>query len=311
MYGPTAGVPCNRRRALHRQAINAIAWAMPCPDAMSMPRPVAADGNSDTDDDVVASALVSCTVIRNGTPRLDQLAEEIPVAFEYNGISHAVMLATPTDLEDFVVGFSLSEGIVESSGQIFDIRIEKSTSGLVAMIEIAGGPFVRLKNHRRTLAGRTGCGLCGTESLDQVVRAVRPLQYGEPFSVEALKVGLRSLPGWQHLQRASGATHAACRVNGNGGISHVREDVGRHNALDKTLGALSREAVPAAGGALLITSRASFEMVQKAAMLGYGTLAAVSAPTGAAVRLANSLNLGLIGFLREDGHAIYTQQRPD
>lgn len=250
--------------------------------------------------------LVSRLVLRNGITRMDELADEVPVAFEYNGISHAVMLATPADLEDFAVGFSLTEGIVGSKKHIYDISLVESNAGIVAHIEIASEAFGLLKDRRRSLAGRTGCGLCGTESLDQVMRTLKPLPVREPFSMEALHSGLLALSDQQHLQMASGATHAACRVSRNGEISHVREDVGRHNALDKTLGALARGAVAAEGGALVITSRASFEMVQKAAALGYGILAAVSAPTAAAVRLAESLNLTLIGFLRKDGHAIYT-----
>lgn len=255
--------------------------------------------------------LVSRLVVRNGLSRMDELADEVPIAFEYNGISHAVMLATPADLEDFAVGFSLSEGIVDSVKHIFDIVVMESNAGIVAKVEIANEAFVRLKSRRRSLAGRTGCGLCGTESLDQVMRTLKPLPIREPFSLHALHSGLLALPDHQHLQKASGATHAACRVSRNGKISHVREDVGRHNALDKTLGALTREGVSAEAGALVITSRASFEMVQKAVALGYGMLAAVSAPTAAAVRLSETLNLTLIGFLRKDGYAIYTMPRPD
>ena len=250
--------------------------------------------------------LVSRLVLRNGLTCMDELANEVPVAFEYNGISHAVMLATPADLEDFAVGFSLSEGIVDSVKQIFDIALVESDTGIVAQVEIANEAFVRLKNHRRSLAGRTGCGLCGAESLDQVLRTLKALPIQKSFSFDALHSGLLALTDQQHLQKASGATHAACRVSRNGTVSHVREDVGRHNALDKTVGALTREAVSAEGGALIITSRASFEMVQKAAALGYGVLAAVSAPTAAAVRLAETLNLTLIGFLRKNGYAIYT-----
>ena len=240
---------------------------------------------------------------------MDELANETPVALEYNGISHAVMLTTPSDLEDFAVGFSLSEGIVDSIRQIFDIVVTDTRTGIVAQLEIASDAFVRLKNHRRSMVGRTGCGLCGTESLDQVVRELRPIPTWEPFPADALHAGLVALAEQQHLQRASGATHAACRVGRSGAISHVREDVGRHNALDKTLGALAREGVSAADGALLITSRGSLEMVQKAAALGYGVLAAVSAPTAAAVKRAEDLNLLLVGFLRKDGHVVYSMPR--
>lgn len=247
------------------------------------------------------------TVWRDGASRPDDLAEEVPVAFEYNGISHAVMLATPADLEDFAVGFSLSEGIVARRQDIYGIEISESAAGITLQIEIAGEAFVRLKAHRRSLTGRTGCGLCGVESLDQVQRELSPLPHSEPFPQAALYAGMRSLPLQQLVQQATGATHAACRVGRDGAISHVREDIGRHNALDKTLGALARDGVDAASDALIITSRASFEMVQKAAALGIGTLAAVSAPTAAAVRLADKLNLSLIGFLRQESCVTYSR----
>ncbi|MCM2288855.1 MAG: formate dehydrogenase accessory sulfurtransferase FdhD [Sulfuritalea sp.] len=246
------------------------------------------------------------TVWRDGASRPDDLAEEVPVAFEYNGISHAVMLATPADLEDFAVGFSLSEGIVARRQDIFDIVIAEAAAGITLQIEIAGDAFVHLKAHRRSLTGRTGCGLCGVESLDQVQRELSPLPASTPFPLAALHAGMRSLPAQQLVQQATGATHAACRVGRDGVISHVREDVGRHNALDKTLGVLARDGIDAASDALIITSRASFEMVQKAAALGIATLAAVSAPTAAAVRLADRLNLTLIGFLRGESCVTYS-----
>lgn len=239
---------------------------------------------------------------------LDTIAEEIPVAFEYNGISHTVMLATPADLEDFALGFSLSEGIVAQRSEVFDIEIEEAEAGITLHLKIAGGAFAKLKERRRSLAGRTGCGLCGAESLTQVMRDLPPLADSAPFPLAALYEGMRSLPAHQTLQQATGAVHAACRVGSDGSISHVREDVGRHNALDKTLGALAFPNAPV-GGALMITSRASFEMVQKSAALGYGVLVAVSAPTAAAIRLADKLNITLVGFLRGSSCAIYTHAK--
>ena len=187
-------------------------------------------------------------------------------------------------------------------------RSRKRPKGITLHLEIAGGAFARLKERRRSLAGRTGCGLCGAESLTQVVRDLPPVADGAPFPLAALHEGMRRLPTQQALQQTTGAVHAACRVAADGSISHVREDIGRHNALDKTLGALAA-ADAAAEGALIITSRASFEMVQKSAALGYGILAAVSAPTAAAVRLADKLNLTLVGFLRGDNCAIYTHAK--
>jgi FdhD protein len=238
-------------------------------------------------------------------PRVDVVAEETPIALEYNGVAHTVMLATPADLDDFAVGFSLSEGIVERRDQIFDIETVESTEGLTLRLEISGEAFARIKERRRNQAGRTGCGLCGVESLVQVVRDLSPVASGTSFPLAALHEGMRRLPAQQLLQQATGAAHAACHVMADGGIEHVREDVGRHNALDKTLGALACAGV-GAEGAVIITSRASFEMVQKTVALAYGVLAAVSAPTAAAVRLADKLNLTLVGFLRHGGCSIYS-----
>ena len=260
------------------------------------------------------NSQVQLPVTRPGIPSsLDTIAEEVPVAFEYNGISHTVMLATPADLEDFALGFSLTEGIVEKRSEVFDIEITEAEAGITLHLEIAGGAFARLKERRRSLAGRTGCGLCGAESLAQVTRDLPLVPTGKHMLLAALYEGMCRLPAQQTLQQTTGAVHAACRVAGDGSISHVREDIGRHNALDKTLGALaSTGACPELGrreqpdGALLITSRASFEMVQKSAALGYGILAAVSAPTAAAVRLADKLNVTLVGFLRGNNCAIYT-----
>ena len=249
---------------------------------------------------------IQIAVTRPGSPPgIDVVAEETPVAFEFNGISHTVMLATPCDLKDFALGFSLTEGIVERRSEVFDIEIEEAAEGITLHLEIAGGAFARLKERRRSLSGRTGCGLCGTESLQQVMRDLPRVETGALFQLEALYEGMRKLPELQMLQKTTGAVHAACRVDAGGNISYVREDVGRHNALDKTLGALASVDAPNEG-ALLITSRASFEMVQKGAAMGYGILAAVSAPSAAAVRLAEKLNVTLVGFLRGSNCAVYT-----
>ena len=252
------------------------------------------------------SAIAHLDVVRPSQgSRPDAIAEETPIAFEYNGIAHAVMLATPCDLEDLAFGFSLSEGIVDTPGDVFGVDVREGERGITLAIDIAGGAFARLKARRRTLAGRTGCGLCGIESLDQVTRDLGGVPPGLTFPLAALYEGMRRLPRRQHLQQATGAAHAAATIDANGNPDFVREDVGRHNALDKTLGARVRAGGPPEG-ALIVTSRASFEMVQKAAALGFGILAAVSAPTAAAVRLAERLNLTLVGFLRDDDCAVYS-----
>jgi FdhD protein len=252
------------------------------------------------------SAIAHLEVVRPSLGcRPDAIAEETPIAFEYNGIAQAVMLATPADLEDLAFGFSLSEGIVDVPGDIFGVEVREEERGVTLAIDIAGAPFARLKARRRTLAGRTGCGLCGTESLDQVVRDLSGVPPGLTFSLAALYEGTRRLPRHQHLQQATGAAHAAATIDAHGNPDFVREDIGRHNALDKTLGAVIR-AGGRPEGALVVTSRASFEMVQKAGAFGFGVLAAVSAPTAAAVRLAERLNIALVGFLRNEQCAVYS-----
>ena len=255
---------------------------------------------------IAAPTRTALLVTRPGAaPGLDSVAEEIPIAFEYNGISQAVMLATPADLTDLALGFSLTEGIVAGKNDIFDVDIVDGCQGLTLQIEISAEAFSKLKARRRALAGRTGCGLCGTESLAEVERVLAPLDGGGTFPLNALYAGMARLPPCQQLQHATGAAHAACHVSPDGSLDCVREDVGRHNALDKCLGALAATGA-ATSGALIVTSRASFEMVQKAAALRYRLLAAVSAPTAAAVRLAEKLNLTLVGFLRGESCVIYT-----
>ena len=236
----------------------------------------------------------------------DEVAEEVPVALEYNGISHAVMLATPADLEDFALGFSLSEGIVASPRDVYDIEIETREHGIAVRLEIASRAFMGLKERRRSLAGRTGCGLCGTESLEQVMRMPAPVQSDASFHTDVIQAAFVQLQLRQELQRHTGATHAAAWLRADGHVSMVREDVGRHNALDKLAGALARSGEDIASGAVLVTSRASYEMVLKTAAIGAGLLAAVSAPTGLAVRIATRQGLTLLGFARRGRHVAYS-----
>ncbi len=235
------------------------------------------------------------------------LALEVPVAFEYNGISHAVMLATPADLHDFAVGFSFSEDIAQPD-QCFGVDFHASDAGITLAIEIAAGAFAQLKSRRRTLVGRTGCGICGAESLHQVLRplpdlAGRRMRVGASALARA-HAGLTSL---QPLQRATGAAHAAVWCDASGAIAMAREDVGRHNALDKLIGALLRAQVDTDSGFALVTSRASVEMVQKSAQAGIAVLAAVSAPTALAVRTAESCGQTLVGFTHGDSFSVYTR----
>ena len=235
----------------------------------------------------------------------DWVAEEVPVALEFNGISHAVMLATPLDLEDFALGFSLSEGLLSGREELLDIEEEHSAQGITLRLSVTNAAFARLKDSRRSMAGRTGCGLCGTESLAHVVRPLAPLAGSQVFSAAAVARGMEELAARQTLQRVTGAVHAAAWCSGDGRVQLIREDVGRHNALDKLAGALAKGTLDASAGFIAVTSRASFEMVQKTVAAGVPLLAAVSASTSLAVALAGQSGLCLAGFVRGNDLVVY------
>ncbi|MBS0509567.1 MAG: formate dehydrogenase accessory sulfurtransferase FdhD [Proteobacteria bacterium] len=236
----------------------------------------------------------------------DTLIEETPVALVYNGISHAVMLTTPSDLEDFAYGFSLTEGIVSCRQDIYGMDIVATGEGIEVRIELATERFAHLKLRRRSLAGRTGCGLCGVDSLAAAMRPVAPLAHRFALSRRALARALDELNHDQPLHRLTGGAHAAAWVACDGEVLLVREDVGRHNALDKLIGALLRWGGDPQAGFVVVTSRASYEMVHKTASAGIGALVAVSAPTAHAVRLADSAGLTLVGFARGHRCTAYT-----
>lgn len=241
----------------------------------------------------------------------DEIAQEVPVALEFNGISHATLLLTPADLEDFAFGFAYTEGIIRSAQDIYDLDVIERPQGLVVQATIASACLNELKLRRRNLAGRTGCGLCGIESLDEVQRQLEPLppQPGR-FSAQSISSAVEQLRSMQALHKSTGATHAAGWSDSAGNIEYVREDVGRHNALDKLIGHRLRLSLqqPASGdtGIAVISSRASFEMVQKAAAAGISALVAVSAPTSYAIDLANKLNVLLAGFARGSLFTVYS-----
>jgi FdhD protein len=247
------------------------------------------------------------TALRSGKVRrrADWLAEEVPVALVFNGISHAVMMASPVALDDFALGFGLTEGLLRSAAELYGCEAVPVTEGIELRLDVSAACEWRLKEARRTLAGRTGCGLCGTDSLRQVRR---PLPTAPPVQVPAaaLNAAQRALRDHQALQQRSGATHAAAWCSLEGRIVISREDVGRHNALDKVIGAMVRAGTDASHGFLCITSRASFEMVQKAVVAGAGVLAAVSAPTALAVDVAVEAGLMLAGFVRGDDLVAYS-----
>lgn len=236
----------------------------------------------------------------------DRVAEETPIALEYNGIAHATMLASPADLEDYALGFSLTEGIIERPSDVRGIDVIPQHNGIVVQIEISSACETRLKARRRAMAGRTGCGLCGVETLPEVLRPVQSVAKASPLPLSAVLAAMRAMRAKQALHDMTGATHAAAWSDANGHVHVIREDIGRHNALDKLIGALARLETPYRDGLILVSSRASFEMVQKCAAAGVGALAAVSAPTALAIRLAQSTNVTLLGFVRHADATIYT-----
>jgi FdhD protein len=236
----------------------------------------------------------------------DWVADEVPVALEFNGVSHAVMLATPLDLEDFCLGFALTEGILSNADELYAMEEETSPLGMTLQLRIASAAFEKLKDRRRTLAGRTGCGLCGIDSLHQVQRPLQPVLPWQIISQQAIAKAMSQMPALQTLQQATGAVHAAAWCTAQGEVQWLREDVGRHNALDKLIGALARQGVPAHQGFICVTSRASFEMVQKAAAAGVALLAAVSAPTSLAIVTAQRLSVSLVGFARQQDLVVYS-----
>jgi FdhD protein len=237
----------------------------------------------------------------------DTVAEEFPVALVFNGISHAVMMATPQDLEAFAEGFSLSEGIVARRQDIHDIEINWLSDGVEVQLTVAQPAFLRLKEMRRTLAGRTGCGVCGTESLSLLdlhperVMAVAGVTVDEAL----IRRILEALPERQPLTIATGCAHAAAWCSSDGEIVRVFEDIGRHNALDKLIGWLARHQVDTTSGLVFLTSRASYELVRKAARVGLPILATVSAPTTLAIRIAHDAGIRLFSFCRTNGFVAY------
>ncbi|MDM3316783.1 formate dehydrogenase accessory sulfurtransferase FdhD [Citrobacter sp. Ce006] len=239
-------------------------------------------------------------------PQPDEVAEEVPVALVYNGISHVVMMASPKDLEHFAIGFSLSEGIIESPQDIYAMDVVPSCNGLEVQVELSSRRFMGLKERRRALAGRTGCGVCGVEQLNDIGKPVQPLPFTQTFDLANLDNALRHLPDFQPVGQLTGCTHAAAWVQPSGHLAGGHEDVGRHVALDKLLGRRAIEGEVWQQGAVLVSSRASYEMVQKSAMCGVEILFAVSAATTLAVEVAERCNLTLVGFCKPGRATVYT-----
>jgi FdhD protein len=269
---------------------------------MSEPAPVLKNSTS-----ALTSAEVPVERWKNGqlTRTTDFVTEEVPVALVYHGVPHVVMLASPADLEDYAVGFTVSEGLVASPSEIQSVEVERAADSIEVRIGIAGERFSELLRRRRNLTGRSGCGLCGAETVEEAIRPPVPVATGLTVSSADMHAALIQLETLQPINARTGSIHAAAWVVPGKGIEFVREDVGRHNALDKVIGALVRSGTDVAAGYAVITSRASFEMVQKAAAAGITFMVAVSAPTAMAIRMAEQSGLTLVGFARRDQHVIY------
>lgn len=244
---------------------------------------------------------------------VEQVAEEVPVALVYNGVPYVVVMASPADLEDLALGFSLTEGLIGSPDELGKIGILPEQGGYSIRLSVPPERARLLDQRRRNMTARTGCGVCGAETIEQamhvVLGAAAPkVKATEPVTRHALALAMSRLPSMQTINAATGATHAAAWANVRGELQLVREDVGRHNALDKLIGAMAAGGIDPTQGFAVITSRASYEMVQKAAMADIGLLAAVSAPTGLAIRVARETGVTLAGFVRGDRCMVYVDE---
>ncbi|RDS81034.1 formate dehydrogenase accessory sulfurtransferase FdhD [Dyella psychrodurans] len=238
----------------------------------------------------------------------DAITEEIPVAMIYNDVPFAVMMVTPLDLEDFALGFSLSEGLIATPDELESIDVQPRLEGVELAMHVASTAVEDRAGSggERLLPGRSGCGLCGARMLEDAVRHPSPVGRGPIVDAVALEKALESLHDAQPVNAATGSVHAAAWVDTHGDIVMVREDVGRHNALDKLIGAMVKARIDPESGFLVVTSRASYEMVTKAASAGITLMAAISAPTALAIHLAESTNLTLVGFARPGSYVVYT-----
>lgn len=239
------------------------------------------------------------------------IPEETPVAIVHNGSTYAVMMATPADLEDFGYGFSLTEGVIGAlsdveSVETLEFEDEAGILGVEIRLWLNAARADQMVARRRQIAGPTGCGLCGVESLELAVKPARAVPEGRRFTASEISRAVASLPPAQRLNHETRAVHAAAFWEPGTGLVAVREDVGRHNALDKLVGHLVRQGCEAGAGIVLLTSRVSIEMVQKTAMLGAGVLVAVSAPTALAVRTAEKAGITLAAIARDDGFEVFT-----
>ncbi len=255
---------------------------------------------------VVALAVERCGAAGERRADDDEVVAEVPVALSFNGLSHAVMMATPADLEAMALGFALSEGLIASPAQCYGLDVTAGALGCEVALEVAQQAFVKLKERRRSLEGRTGCGLCGIDSLAALDLQPEPLPPAPPVPVAAVLHAMAQLSARQPVNARTGGCHAAGWSAPDGTLEFVMEDVGRHNALDKLIGRLAHERRLPSPGFVVMSSRASYELVRKCARVGIGTLATVSAPSALAVRIARDAGLALYGFVRGERATCYS-----
>ena len=256
------------------------------------------------------TATAAEIVRRNGMTRAGSrvVPEEVPIAFSYGGSTHAVMMGTPADLEDFAVGFSLTEGIIASMGEIEGITVVEEGAGLDVQVTLAQDKEDALRMRRRHMAGPVGCGLCGIESIEQAIRPVPDVSAVDlVLTAKNVAEVVAELNGAQPLHAQTHAVHGAGFFLPGRGLIAVREDVGRHNALDKLAGAVVRQSIQGSEGVVVVTSRISVEMVQKTAILGSAVLIAISAPTALAIRTAEAAGMTLIALTRGEDFEIFTR----
>lgn len=257
------------------------------------------------------SVVTKCTQTRDGAWSAGEraIAEETAIAIVVDGGAEAVMMGTPADIEDFAYGFALTEGVVDRLADIRDVEVVQAELGIEARLWLKTGASSALMRRRRRRAGPVGCGLCGVESLEDAMRPFAPVTSDLRVSANEILAAMASLTPQQPLFQQTRAVHAAAIYTPRDGVKLVREDVGRHNALDKLIGALARNGETAADGFILMTSRVSIELIQKAARIGAPMLAAISAPTALAVRTAEAANITLCGIVRENGLEVFTHER--
>jgi FdhD protein len=234
------------------------------------------------------------------------IPEETALALTYNGGTYAVMMGSPRDLEDFALGFSRNAGVIENAHEMESLEIVEVDNGIELRMWLTSSKAAWLSERRRFIAGPTGCGICGVDSIAEAVRPVAAVGAGATVSADHIMKAMRSIAGLQELNAATRAVHAAAFWTPQSGVVALREDVGRHNALDKLAGALLRQEVCVEGGVLLLTSRVSVELVQKAAAMGACIMVAVSAPTTLAVQTAEAAGITLVAVARDDGFEIFT-----